>query len=80
MPTLMREGPYRFFFYSDEGDPRELPHIHVTAGEKLAKFWLEPVALASSKRLRAHEIKALQDLVERHQARFLEAWNAHFEP
>lgn len=80
MPTLMREGPYRFFFYSDEGDPREPPHVHVTAGEKLAEFWLEPVALASSKRLRAHEIKALQDLVERHQARFLEAWNAHFEP
>ena len=52
MPTLLREGPYRFFFYSDEGDPREPPHVHVTAGERLAKFWLEPVALASSRRLR----------------------------
>ena len=80
MPTLLREGPYRFFFYSDEGDPREPPHVHVAAGERLAKFWLDPVALASSKRLRAHEIKALQDLVERHQVRFLEAWHAHFDP
>lgn len=52
MPTLLREGPYRFFFYSDEGDPREPPHVHVTAGERLAKFWLEPVALASSRRKR----------------------------
>ena len=49
-------------------------------GERLAKFWLEPVALASSRRLRAHELKALQDLVERHQLRFLEAWHAHFDP
>ena len=80
MPTILREGPYRFFFYSDEGDPREPAHVHVTAGENVAKFWLEPVVLASSKRLRAHEIKALQDLVEHHQAKFLEAWHAHFEP
>ncbi len=79
MPTLLREGPYRFFFYSDEGDPRGPPHVHVTAGEKLAKFWLEPVELVSSKRLRAHEIKGLRDLVGRHQAQFLEAWNAHFD-
>ena len=80
MPTLLREGPYRFFFYSDEGDPREPPHVHVTAGERLAKFCLDPVALASSKRLRAHELKTLHDLVERHQVRFLEAWHAHFDP
>ena len=78
MPTLLREGPYRFFFYSDEGDPREPPHIHVTGGDQIAKFWLNPVELASSKRLRAHEINELRNLVERHQAAFLEAWNAHF--
>ena len=79
MPTVLREGSYRFFFYSDEGDPREPPHIHVTANEKVAKFWLEPVELESSKRLRAHEINQLRNLVDKHQARFLEAWYAHFE-
>ena len=77
MPTLLREGSYRFFFYSDEGDPREPPHVHVTAGDQIAKFWLDPVELASSKRLRAHEINELRNLVERHRATFLEAWNAH---
>ncbi len=79
MPTLLRDGPYRFFFYSDEGDPREPPHVHVTAGERLAKFWLEPVELESSKRLRAHEIAELHKIVERHQAAFLEAWYAYFD-
>jgi hypothetical protein len=79
MPTLLREGPYRFFFYSDEGDPREPPHVHVAAGDQVAKFWLEPVELQSSKRLRAHEINQLRKLVEQHQAQFLEAWHAHFE-
>jgi len=78
MPTLLREGPYRFFFYSDEGDPREPPHVHVIAGEKIAKFWLDPVELESSKRLRAGEIARLRKLIEWRQALFLEAWNAHF--
>ncbi|WP_300271438.1 DUF4160 domain-containing protein [Halomonas sp.] len=80
MPTLLRDGPYRFFFYSDEGAPREPPHVHVAAGEQVAKFWLEPVELQSSKRLRAHEINQLRKLVERHRDEFLEAWYAHFEP
>nr|CRY96126.1 hypothetical protein [uncultured prokaryote] len=79
MPTLLNDGPYRFFFYSDEGDPREPPHVHVTAGERVAKFWLEPVELATSKRLRDHEINGLRKLVERHQTEFLEAWHAHFD-
>jgi hypothetical protein len=79
MPTLLREGHYRFFFYSDEGDPREPPHVHVAAGAQVAKFWLEPVELQSSKGLRAHEIHQLHKLVERHQSHFLEAWHAHFE-
>jgi hypothetical protein len=78
MPTLLRVGPYRFFFYSDEGDPREPPHVHIAAGDSVAKFWLKPVELASSKYLRSHEINAVHAIVERHQIRFLEAWHAHF--
>ncbi|WP_439481025.1 DUF4160 domain-containing protein [Cyclobacterium plantarum] len=41
MPTVLRIGPYRFFFFSNEGN--EPPHIHVESGEGHAKFWLEPV-------------------------------------
>jgi len=70
MPTLLREGPYRVFFYSDEGDPREPPHVHVTAGERIAKFWLDPVELESSRRLRADEINRLRKRVEGRQPCF----------
>ena len=41
MPTVLREAGYRFYFYSREND--EPPHIHVEHGDKLAKYWLEPV-------------------------------------
>ena len=36
MPTVLRSGRYRFYFFSsDEGEP---PHVHVKAGGDQAKF------------------------------------------
>jgi hypothetical protein len=40
-PTILRSGPYRLFFFSNEGE--EPPHIHVQRERMLAKFWLGPV-------------------------------------
>ena len=75
MPTLLRSGTYRFYFYSNErGEPA---HIHVQRERFLAKFWLEPVSLASSKRFRSHELRAILRIVEDHEAELLEAWNEH---
>lgn len=42
MPTVLRVGPYRFFFYA--GDRDEPPHVHVERNDKVAKFWLDPIA------------------------------------
>jgi hypothetical protein len=43
MPTVLRVGPYRFFFYAgDQGEPL---HIHVEREGRIAKFWLDPVRL-----------------------------------
>lgn len=80
MPTVLREGGYRFFFYSDEGHPREPPHVHVVSAEKTAKFWLNPVELATSRRMHAVELGALHAIVRRNNTRFLEQWYAHFDP
>jgi len=64
MPTVRRIGAARFFFYSNEGT--EPPHIHVEQAGALAKSWLEPVSLASSNRLRGHELRRLERLVVEH--------------
>jgi hypothetical protein len=53
----------------------ERPHIHVQSERKLAKFWLEPVQLASSMRFQAHELNRLNRLVEENRERLLEAWH-----
>ena len=75
MPTVLRIGPYRFFFYSNEkGEP---PHVHVQREQFLAKFWLNPVALAGSKRFASHELRTIQKHVEENRKILLEAWNEH---
>jgi len=76
VPTVLRTGGYRFFFYSNEnGEP---PHIHVQRERLLAKFWLKPVSLAGSSGFAAPELNKLLGLVEAHQQIFVEAWNEFF--
>jgi hypothetical protein len=49
VPTVLRRDGFRFSFFSDEGNPREPPHVHVSGGGNEAKIWLEPeVAVAES--------------------------------
>ena len=50
MPTVLRLGPFRFFFFSNEGT--EPPHVHVERGDGHGKFWLDPVALVVAKDLK----------------------------
>jgi len=76
MPTVLRIGAYRFYFYSHE--PNEPPHIHIDRDNLSAKFWLEPVALAKNIGFRAKELRKLESLVEENQTKLVEAWNEYF--
>jgi len=72
MPTVMRVGPYRFHFYSREGN--EPPHIHVAHEEMEAKFWLRPVSLAANYGYGAAELRDIRRLVEQHCQKLLDAY------
>lgn len=76
MPTVLRVGPYRFFFYS--GDGAEPPHVHVEAGDNEAKFWLIPVHIARNNGFSARETRKIARIIERHQQEIVEAWHEHF--
>jgi hypothetical protein len=76
VPALLRIRGYRFFFFS--GEEREPAHIHVAHAGRYAKFWLDPVALASNRGFRSHELTLIRELVLEHEALFLEEWNAYF--
>jgi hypothetical protein len=76
VPTIDHIGPYKLFFYSAEGS--EAPHVHVRRNRATAKFWLNPVRLARSRRFNDHDLLALQRIVEENEGRILEAWHEHF--
>ncbi len=79
MPVVFRHKGYRFFFYSNEGDPREPLHIHVRRGDAVAKFWLEPVPeVAESHGMAAHELGELLDIAVEHTPQIKRYWNEYF--
>ena len=76
MPTILRIGPYRFFFFA--GDRDEPSHINVEREDKVAKFWLDPVRLQSSGGFSRNEIIRIQRVVSEYQIPLREGWNAYF--
>jgi hypothetical protein len=79
VPTVFRHGGYRFFFFSNEGDPQEPPHVHARKGGVEAKFWLRPeVVVAESFGFNASELNALVRMVRQERARIERAWNEYF--
>jgi len=76
MPTVLRIGPYRFFFYS--GDGNEPPHIHIERDNSTAKFWLEPVMFQRSWGFSRQELNRVQQLVEENREQLLRSWNEYF--
>jgi hypothetical protein len=79
MPEVFRERGFRFFFYSNEGTPREPIHIHVEKDEQEAKFWLRPdVRLAYNDGYDARTLRLLLGIVEANRGRIERAWNEYF--
>jgi len=76
MPTVLRIGPYRFFFYADER--QEPPHIHIVAAEDEAKYWLAPVQQAWNQGFRSGELKEIEAIIAANLNLLLEAWNDFF--
>jgi hypothetical protein len=73
MPTVLRVGPYRFYFYSHDLI-NEPPHVHVDREVRSAKFWLDPVGVAKNLGYGANELRRLERMVATRQSALLERW------
>lgn len=76
MPTVLRSGPYRFFFYS--GDRNEPVHVHVERDDCTAKYWLEPIRLQTSGGFGRGELNQIYNLIVEHHSLLLRSWNDFF--
>ena len=65
---IFRDAGLRYFFYSNEGSPREAPHVHVKGGGCDAKIRLapEPAVVDNKRRVgkgaqrRAHHFQTMR--------------------
>lgn len=79
MPTIFRQNGYRFFFYSNEGSPREPVHVHVAKGGGEAKIWLESeLRVDRSRGLGAGELRYVLMVVSAHRAQIERTWHGYF--
>jgi hypothetical protein len=65
MPTALRYGPYRFYFYSY--DCREPRHRHVDRDKFSAKLWLDPdVRIAENLGYGRQELREIERIARQH--------------
>ena len=79
MPVVFRYKGFRFFFYSNEGNPREPAHVHVRAGGHEAKIWLEPqVRVADSHGFDAATLRELVEVAQANGEMIKGMWHDYF--
>jgi len=75
-PTVLRQGEFRFFFFSRE---EARCHVHVVCPDGEAKYWLEPkVELAQNQGLTERKLRAAQRVIEENYDAIRAAWRRHF--
>ena len=75
MPSVLIIFGYRFFFYSNEHDPK---HIHIEKNNKTAKFNLEPIELVKNSKFTASELKEIRNIIEENKVIMKSKWNEYF--
>lgn len=75
MPTLLIEAGFRFFFYSNEHEPK---HVHVIHGDDFAKIEIASLAVVTSC-MKSKDLKKALSITEKNQAKFEERWDEYFD-
>ena len=85
MPQELKIGPYSVYFWSNENDPLEPVHVHVSEGKASAnatKIWIT----STGKTLLCHNnsmipdriLRRLMMIIEANGKKIVDDWLAHF--
>lgn len=73
MPTIHREGNYKFRFYSNENN--EPPHIHVWSPNGQMKVWLNvDLDIDECYNIPRHEWGKILEIIAENKKTFLKKW------
>jgi len=76
MPTVLRIGGYRFFFYA--GDRHEPPHTHVEHDDNTAKFWLIQLCFTTVVVSIEKKSAKLLNSLRKNREQLLRKWDEYF--
>ncbi|HEY52892.1 MAG TPA: DUF4160 domain-containing protein [Caldilineae bacterium] len=79
MPTALRSGPYRIYFYSyDCDEPRRM---HVDRENMSAKFWLDPdILLVHDYGFNRSELRRIERILRENLETLRNEWDAFCSP
>jgi len=79
MPVMFGHAGIRFFFFSNEGHPREPLHAHARRADAEARLWLTPeVRISESVGFSRREQADLVRIVEERRDDIVRMWHEHF--
>ena len=70
-PNVLVIGGYRIVIYTAEHGPA---HVHVISADRLAKFYLDPVALVENNGFLSRELRRIERIIIDNQQLLLDAW------
>ncbi|OAO00580.1 hypothetical protein A8B75_18170 [Sphingomonadales bacterium EhC05] len=81
MPKIFEWQGYRFYFYSNEGNPREPVHVHVRKARDTAKFWIRPeISVAYNRGFSSNVLSRLIAVIEGRGDEIERQWHDFFSP
>jgi len=76
MPTILKIDGFRFFFFSNEHDPK---HIHIEKADAYVRIELNTLKVTDSYNLNSKDIKKLVELVKQNNEILQGAWDEYFK-
>lgn len=81
MPQLLRIGPYSIYFWSNENDPLEPIHVHISEGRASAnatKLWItntgKTILCNNNSKIPEKVLKKLMRVIEANSADIISKW------
>ena len=85
MPQIFRIGPYSIYFWSNESDPLEPIHVHISEGRATSnatKIWItstgKTVICNNNCHIPTNILKKLSRFIEANSSMIIEEWLSRF--
>lgn len=85
MPSILTAFGYHYFFYSNEGEPLEPVHIHVSKGNgpNTAKFWINSDGScemeSNPEHIPSNDLRKIKKTIELYADNIVSEWKRFFQ-